>query len=219
MFVAAAAGSAALAVDQPPRPVCEIADVALVDTVDSARAMAGDAFRFKTVADLPATAFAPAVPKDTIGYGLVMGAHHAGRGGKPGHLLVDTRFFALSDGTHVSATFLPRARYDAEVLDGSPANAPGFLGFIPFASVMTGTYNTVHYGKEFVFKPGTAFHVVVGDGLALGQCVLPTETKPGHAASGSPAPTAASSAEVTPPATAPSIAPAATPSPLPTVHL
>jgi hypothetical protein len=199
-IVAASLGGTALAVDKPALPVCGVIDVVLVDAVDSARAKAGDAFRFKTLAQTPATATEPAIPKDTLGYGLVMGAHHSARGGRPGHLIVDTRFLQMADGTRVAATLLPRTRYDAPVMDGSPANAPGYIGFIPFASVMTGAYNTMHYGKEIVFNVGTRFSVVVGDGLALGECRLPPDGKPSPAPSASPSPAAVPSAA---PASAP----------------
>jgi hypothetical protein len=163
----------AAAVESPPAPPpCETIPVTLIDTVDSARATAGDVFRFHTNADTPAGATHSAIPMDTVGYGLVMGAHHGGRGGRPGHLLVDARFFQLADGSRIAATLIPRPRYDAPVMDGSAADAPGYIGMIPFASVMTGAYNTLHYGREVLFKAGTQFNVLVGDDLEFGRCRL-----------------------------------------------
>ena len=186
--------------------------VALVDSVDSARAVAGDRFRFQTIADIPAAASHPAIPKGTVGYGLVMGAHHAQRGGRAGHLLVDTRFFELADGTRVEATLIPRARYDSEVMDGWSADAPTYIGMIPFASVMTGAYNTLHYGREIIFASGTKFSVLLGDDLALARCRLTADSVP----RADPKPTAsASAAPAATPAVAPAATPAAGPSPAP----
>ncbi len=176
------------AVENPVLPPCETIGVALVDTVDSARAVAGDRFRFQTLVDIPAAPSHPALPKNTIGYGLVMGAHHGQRGGRPGHILVDARFFELADGTRVDATWIPRSRYDAQVMDGSSADAPGYIGMIPFASVMTGAYNTLHYGHEVVFNAGTHFSVLVGDDLELGRCRLVVEPAPTPKPSATPVP-------------------------------
>jgi hypothetical protein len=189
-FAAACLASAALAVEAPPAPPpCETIGVVLVDSVDSARAKAGDAFRFRTAADTPATANHPAVPAGTVGYGLVMGAHHSQRGGRPGHLIVDARFLVLADGTRIPATLIPRSRFDAPVMDGAPADAPGYIGFIPFASVMTGAYNTLHYGREVVFASGTPFKVLIGDELAFGKCRLTVDdVHPGASGAGTPAP-------------------------------
>ena len=187
--------------------------MALVDSVDSARAVAGERFRFQTIADIPAGPTHPALPQGTVGYGLVMGAHHSQRGGRPGHLLVDARFFELADGTRVEATLIPRSRYDSEVMDGWSANAPGYVGIIPFASVMTGAYNTLHYGREIVFASGTKFSVLLGDDLALGKCRLAPEVAP----KADPKPTATATAAPTEtPAAGTSPAPTAAPSPAPT---
>jgi hypothetical protein len=216
LVLAAAFGQPAGAVETAPNlPTCEVITVALVDSVDSSRAVAGERFRFQTIADIPAGPSHPALPQGTIGYGLVMGAHHSQRGGRPGHLLVDTRFFQLADGTRVEATFIPRSRYDSEVMDGWSADAPGYIGMIPFASVMTGAYNTLHYGREIIFATGTKFSVLLGDDLALGKCHLAPEVAPKADPKATAAPTAAATGtpepgvSPTPPA-APSPVPAAT---------
>jgi hypothetical protein len=156
----------------PPPPPCQTVDVATVDLVDSGTAKPGDAFRFKTVTDVPATTTHPFMPRDSIGYAVVVTAHHNGRQGKPGFMLVDARFVALSDGTHVPVEFFPDPKRVAAMLEGQSANAPGYLGFIPYAGIMTGAYNTIHYGREVVVKPGSRYTLVVGDELALGACSL-----------------------------------------------
>lgn len=217
LVLAAAFGQPAGAVETASTlPTCEVITVALVDSVDSSRAVAGDRFRFQTIAAIPAGPTHPALPQGTVGYGLVMGAHHSQRGGRAGHLLVDTRFFELADGTRVEATLIPRSRYDSEVMDGWSADAPTYIGMIPFASVMTGAYNTLHYGREIVFASGTKFTVLLGDDLALGKCRLAPETAPKVDPKATPSatasPTASPSSAASPTATA---TPAGTPSPSP----
>jgi hypothetical protein len=173
LAVLVVAVDASPAPDRPsPPPPCQTVEVATVDSFESGTAKPGDAFRFKTVADVPATVTHPFMPKDSLGYGLVMYAHHNGRQGKPGFMLVDARFVLLPDGTHVPVEFFPDAKRVTAILEGQSANAPGYLGFIPYASIMTGAYNTIHYGREVVVKPGSRYTLVVGDDLALGACSL-----------------------------------------------
>jgi hypothetical protein len=156
----------------PARPPCQTVEVATVDPVNSGTAKAGDAFRFKTIGEVPANETHAAIPAGSTGYGIVMVAHHNGNRGKAGYMLIDARFVQLADGTHVPVQILPEPTRDTPMLQGSSANAPGYLGFIPFAGIMTGAYNTVHRGREIEVPPNTRFTLVVGDELALGTCTI-----------------------------------------------
>ena len=168
-----AAVAAPTPMPSPSKPSCPTVDVATIDAVTSSTAKAGDPFRFKTLADVPPAGTRAAIPAGSTGYGIVMVAHHNGNRGKAGFMLIDARFIALADGSHVPVEILPEANRDTPWLQGSSANAPGYLGFIPYASVMTGAYNTVHRGREATIAANTHFTLVVGDDLAMGACALP----------------------------------------------
>ncbi|MBV9646895.1 MAG: hypothetical protein JO043_05485, partial [Candidatus Eremiobacteraeota bacterium] len=121
-FILSAAMPALAQNASPTPPPCRTVDVATTDVVDSGKAKAGDAFRFKTLADVPATARDPAIPAGSTGYGIVMVAHHNGNRGKAGFMLIDARFVQLADGTHVPVEILPEASRDTPMLQGSSVN-------------------------------------------------------------------------------------------------
>jgi hypothetical protein len=184
-----------------PQP-CVTAAAELVTQMDSAYVKPGDAFAFRITADVAATKALPAIPADTPGYGVVAVSQHAQRQGKPGVLLLESRFIQLSDGTHVPATI--DRTYTDETTRGATANAPGFLGMIPFASYALTAYGYIHHGKDATIPKGTKFYVIVGDDVATGACRAPTA-----------APTRPPAAGPTPEATPPEIPPSAAPSPEP----
>jgi hypothetical protein len=155
-----------------PLPPCRTAEIATVDYVSSATAKAGDAFRFKTVSDVPGTATQPFIPKDSVGYAIVVYAHHNGIMGRPGFMQVDARFIGLPDGRHVPAIFFPDQKRMTTILEGSHANAPGYLGIIPFSGYVTGAYNTIHRGREIGIPVGSKYTLVVDDDLEVGKCAL-----------------------------------------------
>ena len=212
MRVASAQGGVKFSA-QPPQP-CETAAAELVTQMDSAYVKPGDAFAFRITADVAASGSLPAIPEDSSGYGVVAVSQHAERQGRPGVLLLEARYIQLADGTHVPAT-IDRTRED-ETTRGATANAPGFLGMIPFASYGLTAYAYIHHGKDATIAKGTKFYVVVGDDIATGACRAPTPaptlppspwTTPSATAAGSPA--AASTPAASPP-------PVAAPSPAPT---
>jgi hypothetical protein len=190
-IVVFALGAYAGAADVPPLPACATVDAATIGVIDSGLAKAGDVFRFRTLSDTPAAATRPAVPKDSVGYGVVMIAHHGASGGRPGFLVVDARFVRLADGTHVPVEIVPEPTRDTPYMQGRTANAPGFFGIIPFAGYMTGAYNTLHHGREIVVPDGTRLTLIVGDDIELGACRLPTApvATPTPGATARPAPT------------------------------
>jgi hypothetical protein len=194
------AAVAAPGVAQTPadtRKPCLRTLVAVEDSIDSAHARAGDAFRFRIV-DAATAPDGTAVPAGTLGYGVVANASHADRGGRPGYLALETRFFVLENGAHVPA-IIDRARDEASTATGATANAPGFLGLIPIVGYAVGGYDAMHHGKDATIPRGTRVGVFVGDDAALGVCrpLAAGESPPAPAQS--PAPNA--------PATVPSASP------------
>lgn len=203
---AAAAGAPGIAQTAPDaRPPCVRALVAVDENVDSAHAKPGDVFKFVIAQD----AVAPdgtALPTGTPGYGVVANATHAGKGGQPGYLALETRFFVAPNGKHVAA-IIDRANDSVASAVGATANAPGALGWIPFVGYAVGGYDALHHGRDATIARGTRVAVLLGDDAALGTCrpLAAGESPP-------PMPTVAPSATPTPsPASSPSTAPSATP--------
>jgi hypothetical protein len=153
------------------------------------------------------------IPADTPGYGVVSIAQHAQRGGRGGYVAIETRFVALSNGTHVPATIDWAAASNATATGGS-RNIPGFVGAIPFAGYMLGPYAMLHHGSDIAIARDTRIPVVLGDEAAMGRCRLRPAGSPSPLASSSaPSPdTAGSPAAAASPA--PVLSPTAAPSPV-----
>jgi hypothetical protein len=190
LAVAMLAALAAPGLAQTPadtRKPCVRTLVAMEDNIDSAHTRAGDAFRFRIV-DAATAPDGTTVPAGTLGYGVVANASHADRGGRPGYLALETRFFVLDSGAHMPA-IIDRARDEASTATGATANAPGFLGLIPLVGYAVGGYDAMHHGKDATIPRGTRVGVFVGDDAALGTCrPLATGESPPPAPAQSPAP-------------------------------
>ena len=189
---------------QPPPPSlapCRAATVALRDTLDSANAKPGDAFSFQLVDATVAPDGTP-LPAGTVGYGIVANATHADKGGRPGYLALETRFFDAG-GKHVAA-IIDRANDEKTAATGSTANAPGVLGYIPIVGYAVGGYDALHHGRDATIARGTRFPVFVGDDVALGTCrklaagESPPPVTPAPAAAPAPAATAAPAPSASP---------------------
>jgi hypothetical protein len=210
------------------RPPCVHALVAILDDLDSASAQPGQVFEFRLVENAVAPDGTP-LQAGQLGYGVIANASHANKGGQPGYLALETRFFALGDGRHIPV-IIDRHNDDSSVATGATANAPWALGLLPIVGYAAGGYDALHHGRDAAILRGTRISVLIGDQAALGTCRLPAagETPaPGTVAPAAapPAPAAAAPATagpgggVTPaPATAgggsPSVAPV-TPAPAP----
>ncbi len=185
------------------KPVCQPAVVAMDVDVDSAHASAGDSFSFRTA--LPATApDGSAIPVGTLGYGTVQIAQHAQRGGRGGYLVLEARFLALANGTHLPVTIDP-VRGTNAVATGGSGNIPGVVNAVPMVGMVTGPYGFIHHGHDVTVQRGTRLAVVVGDDAALGTCRIPAVNEPvAPPSSPSPAATAPAAAPVpSPPANSP----------------
>ena len=198
--VLAAFAAPARAQQAPPdtRPACVRTLVALEDTLDSSKAKGGESFKFRLV-EAARASDGTVVPAGTLGYGIVSNVQHAERGGRPGYLALETRFFVL-DGKHV-ATIIDWATDQGSTAVGSTANAPYVLGLIPIVGYAVGGYDAMHHGKDATIPRGTRVAVFIGDDAALGACrpLAPGETPPT-----TPTPQPA-------PATAPTVSPTTRP--------
>ena len=145
--------------------------VAMLDTIDSARAKPGDGFTFALVDAVTAPGGAQ-IPSGTVGYGVVANASHADRGGRGGYLALETRFVELADGKHVPI-LIDRANDNAAAALGASGNAPGVLGLIPIVGYAVGGYDSLHHGKDATIPRGTRVGVFVGDDAARGACRPP----------------------------------------------
>jgi hypothetical protein len=162
------------------RPLCAEVNVAMAEDVDSSWARTGDRFRFLT-ADAVTALDGTVVPVGTRGEGIVASADHAKRSGIPGYLVLEARFLTLADGRRIPTVIDPFNEWNAFV-HGSPANAPPFLGIIPYVSYGVGAYNFIHHGKDATVPRGAHLLVFVGDDALLETCrplhPLPSNTPP-----------------------------------------
>jgi hypothetical protein len=218
-FVALAAVASAPTLAQTPaqpdtRPPCKPVLVAMEDTVDSSRSKSGEVFRFRLV-DPAVTPDGTVVPAGTLGYGVVANSAHADRGGRPGYLALETRFFVLDNGRHVAA-IIDRANDQASTAVGATANAPSVLGLIPIVGYAVGGYDAMHHGRDATIPRGTRVAVFVGDDAALGTCrpLNPGESPPPRTTP-APAPATTTAAPVVPGSATPPPPPVPQPTPVP----
>jgi hypothetical protein len=148
----------------------------ILTKLDSAVTTAGDSFTFKITESVPATASTPAITPGTRGYGIVSFADHARGSGTPGRMVVEPRFLRLPGGAHVQVIGDPQLAEDFVV--GSTRNLNGAFAFVPGIGLAVGGYNALHRGKEVVIAKGTPFSVLIGDGLATGDCFVPPPDAP-----------------------------------------
>jgi len=157
-------------------PRCPVAEAALITKLDSATATAGDSFTFKLIERVPAQRDLPAIPPGTRGYGVVAYADHAHGAGQAGRLVVEPRYLAMADGTHVQVMADPQLA--ESVVEGASRNLNGALGFVPGVGIAVTGYNALHRGKEVTLAPGTQFRIVIGDELATAECFVPSPSSP-----------------------------------------
>lgn len=151
-------------------PRCVQAQAALITRLDSSFSEAGDSFTFRTIEEIAGTASTPPIPIDTIGYGVIALAQHAGPSGVGGVLVLEPRFLK-SDGTRVPVMADPSAT--KHVARGASRNVPDPIEFVPFVGWAASGYNAFHHGRDVTLKPGMRFRVIVGDDLAASRCYVP----------------------------------------------
>jgi hypothetical protein len=199
---ALAAPGGAQSVTVATKPECRHGVVAMDVDVDSAHVLAGDPFSFRIESDASAPDGTP-IPAGTLGYGTVQVAQHAQRGGRGGYLVLDARFLALANGTHVPVTIDP-VRGTNAIATGGSGNIPGVVNAVPFVGYVTGPYGFIHHGHDVTIQRGTRLAVVIGDDAALGTCRIPAANEPVP-------PPPASQAPTVPPPQSPAPQPSASP--------
>jgi len=159
----------------PGLPVCTVVAVQTIDPVASDTAKAGDYFRFETLNSVTVGSRIM-IPARTWGWGIVAIAAPAGRGGKAGTLVLETRYLEL-----------PGARKLGVVIDhntsalqknGASNNLPGYLGAIPVpgVGVAIGAFNYFHRGKDITVPKGTMFAIFPSDDPATQACQSGTDS-------------------------------------------
>ena len=157
-------------------PRCPVVDIAIITRMSSATDTGGGSFSFKTVARVAPVGAMPEIPAGTRGAGIIAFADHAHGSGEPGRIVVEPRFLALPDGTHVQVIGDPS---EAEsFVAGKTKNLNGALAYVPGLGLAVNGYNAFHRGNEVTIEPGAQFRVVLGDALATGDCYLPADSEP-----------------------------------------
>jgi hypothetical protein len=160
----------------PTVPRCVDANAEMLDKVDSAVAVAGDSFSFKVTEHVGATNATPEIPAGTRGYGVVSFADHARGGGTPGRLALEPRFLRLANGERVQVLADPQLA--DSFVQGKTGNVSGAFAFVPGLGLAVAGYGALHRGREVVVAKGTAFTILIGDGLATAQCFVPSPDAP-----------------------------------------
>lgn len=147
---------------------CTIVAVMMDVTVDSATAHPGDFFRFQTVNAVTKGAKI-IIPARTQGYGVVAVAAPAGRGGRPGSLVLEPRYLEMPGGR--LGVVLDHNASDLQS-SGVTGNVPGYLGAIPIPGmgVAIGAFNYFHHGKDIAVKKGALFSVFPSDDPEVARC-------------------------------------------------
>ncbi len=96
-IVAALGGALGLLGVGLPGSPCGRADIALEGDIDSARALAGEPFAFRTV-EAATAADGTEIPINSLGHGVIAIAQHAQRGGRGGYIVLEPRYVVLASG-------------------------------------------------------------------------------------------------------------------------
>ena len=148
---------------------CTIVAVEMMDNVNSADARAGDFFRFQTV-NAVTKGSKVVIPARASGYGIVVIASPAGRGGRPGTLVLEPLYILLPGGAKLGVVM----NHNTTALDESGAsdNMPAYLGAIPVPGVgaAIGVFNYFHSGKNIVVTRGTMFSIFPSDDPTVERC-------------------------------------------------
>ncbi len=171
------AAALALAPACMPRPVramraldpCTVVAAEMMDNVDSSDARPGDFFRFQTVNAVTVGTHI-VIPQRTEGYGIVAIAVPAGRGSRPGTLVLEPRYLVMPDGSHLGVVLDHNT--DSLQKSGATGGVPGYLGAIPVPGVgaAIGLFDYFHDGKNIEVRRGTMFAIFPSDSPAVERC-------------------------------------------------
>ncbi len=148
---------------------CTVVAAQMMESIDSSDARPGDFFRFETVNAVTSGAKV-VIPARTMGYGIVAIASPAGRGARPGTLVLEPRYLVLPDGHHLGVVL----DHNTDSLDksGTSDSIPGYLGAIPIFGVgaAIGVFNYFRKGKNIVVPRGTVFTIFPSDDPPVESC-------------------------------------------------
>lgn len=140
-------------------PAGTVVAVALTETVDSAKARAGDLFRFQTIEPLKVDGRV-VLPAHTVGVGIVSDAQAAGAHSRPGSLLLEARYIQLPNNGELQVTV------DRKISDlrqhGVNPQLPFYTSYLPIPAIglLNKAYAYVFNGKNVALQKGTVFIVV-----------------------------------------------------------
>jgi hypothetical protein len=142
--------------------------VDMVDTVESAKARAGTAFRFR-VTDDAASDDGTKIPAGTIGYGVIRAASAAGRHNRDGSITLEPRYLVVPKPKggleRLSITMnpmLPVTWTPSEpLLNKAASHVP-----LPVPGLIMSGVNAVRWGRNITLGPGFTFTVLPVDDLA-----------------------------------------------------
>jgi hypothetical protein len=142
--------------------------VEMVDSVESAKARAGTAFRFR-VTDDAASDDGTKVPAGTMGYGIVRSASAAGRHNHDGSVTLEPRYLVVPKAngatTRLAITMnpmLPVTWTPSEpLLNKAASHVP-----LPVPGLVMSGVNMVRWGRNITLGPGFKFTVLPVDDLA-----------------------------------------------------
>jgi hypothetical protein len=130
----------------------------MVDSIDSASAFPGMAFRFKIT--VTARIDGVLVPSGTIGYGLVREVTAASNHDRNGTLVLEIRNL-LYNGNVFEVMADPR---DTSIWAPATTLTERATNYLPVPGLVRTAVNEVRYGRNVTIGPGFAFHIVaLGD--------------------------------------------------------
>ncbi len=143
----------------------------MIDTVDSATAHPGRAFRFMTTEDasieLATQPMGIPVPRWTLGWGVVRAVDAASRGNHYGSIVLEPRYLVLTDGRVLQVSMNPTLpavlSRDTPGVEKAISHVP-----IPIPGLAMTAVNTIRRGRDIVVGLGYAFSVVPIRALSLG---------------------------------------------------
>ena len=152
----------------PPLPPCTQVIIETVEPVDSAKAKAGDFFKFKSVGAVTLHGKV-VIPSGTPGYGVVTLAIPAGMG-HGGALGLEPLYFKFPNGDEIHV--VRDRRPNALEAHGSSGQLPGYAGAVPLPGVglIVGAFNALHKGKNVSIAPGALASVFASDSPETAEC-------------------------------------------------
>jgi hypothetical protein len=143
----------------------------MIDTLDSATARPGRAFRFMITEDstiqLASLPDPLPVPRWTLGWGVVRAVSSASRGNHYGSLTLEPRYLVLPDGRVVQVSMNPTLpasiSRDTPGVEKAISHVP-----IPIPGLAMTAVNTLRRGRDVIVGLGFTFSVVPIRALSLG---------------------------------------------------